>query len=587
MSEPAAGARGAHGNDASLRALLEQLADWHWETDALLRVRAVHQTATPDTGTAPRDWIGRRFWEVPADLLQPPQWSAQQACLESHQPFSGLIVRYQVPGGSARVAQLCGAPDFSSGGTFQGYIGVGRDITVQQAAQDALDRLGRLDLLTQLLNRQAFDAGAQQALADAYAQGRHCALLCIGLDRFRLFNSIYGHPLGDAMLAAVAARLQELIGPPNLLGRRGANEIVALLVDAQDTDAVIATARAITEAIAAVEPHGHVAVRVRASVGVGLFPRDGGDLVALFDAGDAALSRARADGGATVALFTPELARRSDLRLRLEQRLRRADESRDFRLFYQPLVSLPHGQLVGAEALLRWTDAELGNIEPGEFIPIAEESGLIEGVGQWVLREACRQRQLWRQVGLELPPVAINVSGVQLRNRGLVDSILATLDEFSLAADELEIEITETGLMDLGEDARNSLQRLRSAGIKTALDDFGVGYSSLAHLRDLPMHRLKIDRSFTVECMRDARTLTIVKAVIEMAHNLGLTVTAEGIETVQQQAWMHHLGCDSAQGYYFSRPLPAEEFLTRFLETRDGKGAAGVVAPAGAPNETE
>src|SRR5208282_690859 len=188
------------------------------------------------------------------------------------------------------------------------------------------------------------------------------------------------------------------------------------------------------------------------------------------------------------------------------------------------------------------------------------------------LREACRQRQLWRQVGLDLPPIAINVSGVQMRNPGFVDTILSTLDEFEVAAEELEIEITETGLMDCSTASRDNLLRLRDAGVKAALDDFGVGFSSLAHLRDLPMHRLKIDRSFTVECMRDARTLTIVKAVVEMARSLGLAVTAEGIETQAQQTWMQHLGCDSAQGYLFARPMSAEDFLRVFVDRR-GRGA--------------
>jgi EAL domain-containing protein (putative c-di-GMP-specific phosphodiesterase class I) len=177
---------------------------------------------------------------------------------------------------------------------------------------------------------------------------------------------------------------------------------------------------------------------------------------------------------------------------------------------------------------------------------------------------------MWRQIGLDLPPIAINVSGVQLRDPALVDSILLTLDEFEVSTQELEIEITETGLIDCADRARETLMRLRGAGIKAALDDFGVGFSSLSHLRDLPMHRLKIDRSFTLECMRDARTLTIVKSVIDMAHNLGLTVTAEGIETAEQKAWMHHLGCDSAQGYHFARPMPAEEFLRRFLDAQAG-----------------
>ncbi len=579
MSEAQSLLARSHANEASLRMLLEQAADWYWETDTGLHLTSVRAAAGAARGIGPQDWIGRRFWEVPAVLLAPLNWEEQRQCLEARRPFANLVLRMAgVASGEGRIAHFLGAPVFGAQGVFQGYVGIGRDVTEEQDARMALQRLASMDSLTQLLNRQAFDAGAQQVLADSYAHGRQCALLCIGVDRFELFNSVYGHNLGDAMLAAVAAQLRARIRPPNLLGRRGGNEIVAVLVDAQGPEQARVLAREVAQAVAQVERLGNVAVSVRASVGIGVFPTDGGDLDALLDAAEAALACARESGGASVASFTPELGRRIDLRQRLEQRLRKAYESRDFRLVYQPLVSLPEGLLVGAEALLRWKDAELGDVDPGEFIPIAEQSGLIEAVGDWVLREACRQRQLWRQVGLDLPPVAINVSGVQLRNRTVVDSILATLDEFEVLADELEIEVTETGLMDLGLEARASLERLRSAGIKTALDDFGVGYSSLAHLRDLPMHRLKIDRSFTVECMRDARTLTIVKAVIEMAHNLGLTVTAEGIETVQQQAWMHHLGCDSAQGYYFSRPLPAEEFLTRFLEGR-GRAAAAAAPP--------
>jgi diguanylate cyclase (GGDEF)-like protein len=393
-----------------------------------------------------------------------------------------------------------------------------------------------------------------------------------------MLNRVYGRRVGDGVIAAVAARLREVIRAPHLLGRRGAGEIVALLIDIDGVEPALALVGAALAAVQPPERVGPLEVSVRGSAGIAFFPRDGGDLAELLGAGDAALFRARESGGGALALFTPELARRAELRARLEQRLRKADQSRDFRLFYQPLVSLPEGRLVGAEALLRWHDAELGPISPAEFIPIAEESGLIVGVGDWVLRESCRQRQLWRQIGLDLPPIAINVSGVQMRDRGFVERVLATLEEFEVAGDELEIEITETGLMDCSSFSRESLQRLRGAGIKAALDDFGVGYSSLAHLRDLPMHRLKIDRSFTVECMRDARTLTIVKAVIDMAHNLGLTVTAEGIETQEQRAWMQELGCDSAQGFLLAQPMAADEFLQRFLDGRVHEARAA--APA-------
>jgi EAL domain-containing protein (putative c-di-GMP-specific phosphodiesterase class I) len=278
---------------------------------------------------------------------------------------------------------------------------------------------------------------------------------------------------------------------------------------------------------------------------------------------------AKQNGRATYALFTPAVARRVDLRLRLEQRLRKAIEAREFGLYFQPTVSLADGRIVGAEVLVRWTDAEVGEVSPAEFIPIAEESGLVATLGDWVLRETCRARRTWRAMGLRMPPVAVNVAGVHLRQAGYVETLLGTLAEHGVPAEEIEIEFTETGLLDTSATVRENLERLRRAGVRLALDDFGVGFSSLAHLRDLPIHRLKIDRSFTVECMRDARTLTIVKAVIEMARALGIRITAEGVETLEQQNWMRQLGCDSAQGYLFSRPLTSDEFTRILVEQRD------------------
>jgi len=572
-----------HPPAGDVRALLDVAGDWYWETDAELRLTVVRACRTAaERAAAPGalaraapQWIGKCEWEIPGTPLQPASWTQQRRRMAARRPFRKLIVRRTDADGQPAVALLCGTPLVDANGSFTGYAGIGRDITAHYPLEDPSHNPQRIDPLTGLLGRETFDERAQQVLANAYALGGQCALVGVGVDRFDMLNRVYGRRVVDGVLAAVADRLRAVIRPPHLLARRGAGEFVALLIDIAGVEPVLAI---VQEAVAAVLPPeriGPLEVSVRASAGVAFFPKDGGDLAELLGAGDAALFRARESADGVPALFTPELARRAELRARLEQRLRKADQARDFRIFYQPLVSLPEGRLVGAEALLRWHDAELGQISPAEFIPIAEESGLISGLGDWVLRESCRQRQLWRQIGLDLPPIAINVSGVQMRDRGFVDRVLATLDEFDVSGDELEIEITETGLMDCSNFSRESLQRLRAAGIKAALDDFGVGYSSLAHLRDLPMHRLKIDRSFTVECMRDARTLTIVKAVIDMAHNLGLTVTAEGIETEEQCAWMHQLGCDSAQGYFFARPMAAEDFLQQFLDGRvDGARAA-------------
>jgi predicted signal transduction protein with EAL and GGDEF domain len=366
--------------------------------------------------------------------------------------------------------------------------------------------------------------------------------------------------------------MRAIVEAPNLLGRRGGDELVVLLDHVDLPERVVEVAQALIASISEPARILGMEVTVTPSIGIAFFPQDAVDLDSLLNAADAAMYQAKDAGRKTYALFTATVARRVDLRLRLEQRLRKALETREFRLFYQPVVSMNDGRLVGAEALLRWKDAELGDISPAEFVPIAEESGLIVGLGDWVLREACRTRQVWRQIGLEVPPVAVNVSGVQLRQVGFVESVLAILTEYEVPSAEIVIEVTETGLLDTSTRAREHLVRLRNAGVKIALDDFGVGYSSLSHLRDLPIQHLKIDRSFTVECMRDARTLTIVKAVIEMSHALGISVTAEGIETQAQQTWMQHLGCDAAQGYLFARPMSAEDFLRLFVD-RQGLGS--------------
>jgi diguanylate cyclase (GGDEF)-like protein len=443
------------------------------------------------------------------------------------------------------------------------------DLVDEQArTQERIERLATIDGLTQLANRQTFDERAARLLGRAYSESRRCALLFIDLDNFRLLNNGYGHRVGDEMLAVVAARLREIIVEPDLIGRRGGDELVALLVDIPGPDRAVEVAQALIKSISEPARVLGMEVAVTPSVGISFFPQDGVELDSLLNAADAAMYHAKESGRRTYAFYTPTVARRVDLRLRLEQRLRKAVESRDFRLHYQPLVSLADGKMVGAEALIRWRDAELGDISPAEFVPIAEESGLIVGLGDWVIHEACRHRREWRTLGIDVPPVSLNMAGVQLRQLGCVDDLLEVLGEYGVSTAEIEIEVTETGLLDTSAVSRENLVRMRNAGIRIALDDFGVGFSSLAHLRDLPIHRLKIDRSFTVECMRDARTLTIVKAVVEMARSLGITVTAEGIETQAQQTWMQHLGCDSAQGYLFARPMTADDYLKLFIDRR-------------------
>ncbi len=556
-------------SEARFRALTDLSSDWYWETDAEFRFTRLRRGTRAGMQLDDAEFIGKRRWELPGELLRPATWDEHRATLQAHEPFRDLMLRRVDDRGQVVYHVSSGNPVFDADGTFRGYRGVGKDITDQVHAQERIERLATIDPLTQLPNRTTFDERARRVLAASYAHGGICAMLFIDLDNFRLLNNGYGHRVGDLVLAEVAARMRQVITEPNLLGRRGGDELVVLLVDIARQEAAAEIAQALIRAISMPMRVLGMEVSVTPSVGISFFPQDGVELDALLNAADAAMYQAKESGRKTYAVFTAAVARRVDLRLRLEQRLRRAVEARDFRLHYQPLVSMADGKMIGAEALVRWKDAELGDIPPAEFIPVAEESGLIVGLGNWVIRDACRARQLWRQLGLDVPPVALNFSGVQLRQLGCVESLLDTLAEYHVPASDIEVEVTETGLLDTSAVARENLVRLRNAGVKLALDDFGVGFSSLAHLRDLPIHRLKIDRSFTVECMRDARTLTIVKAVVEMARSLGIKVTAEGVETQEQQNWMKQLGCDSAQGYLFSRPLTRDEFLRILAEQRE------------------
>jgi diguanylate cyclase (GGDEF)-like protein len=555
-------------SEARFRALTALSTDWYWEMDAQLRIASIKSGGA--VGAAEGDgMLGRTLWETGQEPVQPASWDEVRSLLGQQQPFRELLLRRRPPGSSlSQFTLISGDPVRDAEGRFVGYRGLGKNITDQVRAQERIERLAKVDELTQLANRQTFDERAQRLLNAALAEGRQCALLFVDLDNFRLLNNGYGHRVGDRVLALVAQRMRAVVGEPNLLGRRGGDELVVLLGDVPRPDVAVEVAQGLIKSISEPERVLGMEVSVTPSIGIAFFPTDGADLDALLNAADAAMYQAKEAGRRTYAFYTPAVARRVDLRLRLEQRLRTALESRDFRLFYQPLVSLADGKMVGAEALIRWKDAELGDIAPFEFIPIAEESGLIVGLGDWVIREACQTRRVWRSLGLDLPPIAINFSSVQLRQIGCVESFLEVLAEHEVQPDDIEIEVTETGLLDLSSIARENLTRLRNAGVKIALDDFGVGFSSLSHLRDLPINRLKIDRSFTVECMKDARTLTIVKAVIEMARSLGIAVTAEGIETQAQQTWMQHLGCDSAQGFLFSRPIPADDFLRLFLDKR-------------------
>jgi EAL domain-containing protein (putative c-di-GMP-specific phosphodiesterase class I)/GGDEF domain-containing protein len=543
-----------------LLALLLQAGDWIWETDEAFRFTSWQAGAeqAPAAATDPA-WLGRCDWEIPGELLYPATWSEHRERLQAHLPFSRLMVRRTVAGAEPVLLHLCGVPRTGPRGRFLGYQGLAWDVSHRHAVGDVLRLLEGIDPLTRLLNRGAFDERAEHLLGQAYAVGQPCALVEIGPAGERLSDEPDARRLRDRDLAAAALALAQTAGPGDLLARRDGDRLLVLLAEVGDLGGARRRAQRLLSALPDLDG-------ARPCAGLALFPRDATTLDGLCEAATAALMTARDEGPAALAERSAASARRAGLRARLAQCLAGDGADRALRLVYQPLVSLCDGRMLGAEALLRWRDPELGEISPGEFVPIAEESGLISRLGDWVLREACRQRSLWRQAGLAPPPIAINLSSAQLRDAGLCARVLGILAESGVAPGEIEIEITETGLLADPREARKALEGLRAAGVRSSLDDFGTGYSSLSHLRDLPIHRLKIDRSFTLACLEDPRSRAIIEAVIDLAHRLGLSVTAEGVENADQLEAMRLLGCDAAQGFHLARPLAAGDFLRHTLE---------------------
>jgi predicted signal transduction protein with EAL and GGDEF domain/CheY-like chemotaxis protein len=470
--------------------------------------------------------------------------------------------------------------------------------------EDALRQLGESnekiralayqDGLTGLPNRRLLNEHLEKVLARARRKGTEFAVLFIDVDNFKLINDTVGHQTADAVLRKLAESLAALIRSEDVLtlyledemdltatitvepigesvlSRLGGDEFVILLPDTRDRFAAGTVARRILKHLEQpMSVDGHE-VFVTASIGIATYPEDGPTGEILIRNADTAMYHAKQQGKAAFQYYSAAMNAASVERLRLESGLRRALESGGLELHYQPQVATHTGRILGAEALLRWHHPERGYVSPTTFIPIAEDSGLILPIGEWVLKEACRQAVAWQQAGLPALPVAVNVSGLQFKRQDLTEIVRLALRSSGLTASLLRIEITETVIMSVRERAIELLGQLRDLGVSLALDDFGTGYSSLSYLKDFPIDTLKIDRSFVAEMLTDRTTASIVEVIVSMTRILGLTVLAEGVEDAAQYAFLRDLGCDAVQGFYISRPVPADEFA-RLVSGHDGK----------------
>lgn len=428
--------------------------------------------------------------------------------------------------------------------------------------------LANYDTVTQLPNRYAFNQRLQILLAEAQSQGSALALLVLDLDDFKLVNDTLGHDIGDSLLHAVAQRLLSVIRPGETIYRVGGDEFAMILNQTEDVAAVGALAdkfiRVLSQTIAINERNLYIGV----SIGASAYPQDGDDVAKLLKAADAAMYHAKGRGKNKFQAFSAEMQYKSSTRLALEGELRSAIELGQFELYYQPQVELPSQRLIGAEALIRWRHPQKGLLLPGTFIPVAEETGLIVSIGEWVLRTACQQARSWQEQRFKPIRVSVNLSGRQFREDNLIDLVTNILQETRVVPDLLELEITESVLMDDAASTATRLASLRAMGIHLAIDDFGTGYSSMAYLKRFPVERLKIDRSFIRDIPEDADDAAITIATIQMAHNLKLQVVAEGIENHPQAEFLCERRCDIGQGFLFSQPLSKQD-MTNLL--RSGK----------------
>ncbi len=446
-------------------------------------------------------------------------------------------------------------------GQIAHYMCMFTDISETKAQQQRLAFLSRNDPLTGLANRTWFAQQVDEAVQQAASKGEMLAVLLLNLDRFKDVNDSYGHAVGDQVLKHIAQQLQSAIRPGDLLGRLAGDEMAVLARNMRSTEGAAAVARQMIAAAAVPwrSPEGF-AVVAGVSVGICMYPEHASDGQALLQGAHAAVYGAKTQGRGAWCFFHEEMTQAARERLGLEARLRRAMVQGRLQLHYQPQVDIASGRTVGAEALVRWNDPDEGWVSPARFIPVAESSGLIGPLGEWVLHEACRQASAWRGLGLPDITMAVNVSPRQFHLTDLVGCVQAALHKSGLPADCLELEITETALAEQPEEARQTLQRLGDLGVRLAVDDFGTGYSSFAHLKRFPIDVLKIDQSFIREIPASADDMAISSAIIAMGHSMGLHVLAEGVETQAQLDFLRERGCDTFQGYLRSRPVPPDAF---------------------------
>jgi diguanylate cyclase (GGDEF)-like protein/PAS domain S-box-containing protein len=542
------------------RQLVAMSSDWYWEQDRELRFTMVTGGFAGKAGVSLERVLGTTRWEYVAALGETEEGRAHIAQVRAHEAFHNFEYQALDDNGETRWFCVNGQPVFDEDGRFCGYRGTGSDITARKLTEQRVHHVAQHDVLTGLPNRSLLQDRLQQAVAYATRSGHPVWVMLIDLDRFKFVNDSMGHKAGDVLLVTVAARLRSSLRDSDTVARLSGDEFVVILSEHQDQKLSPDIVQRVMDSVAQPVILGTKEFMVTCSIGVAVYPSEGTPADSLIEHADIAMYRAKKLGRNNFQFYTPAMNEESQERVRIEGALRTALERNEFVLHYQPQVDLASGRIVGMEALIRWQHPELGMVPPSRFIGVAEETGLIVPIGAWVMRAACAQNKAWQDAGLGRLRVAVNLSARQFGAADLLERIEQALQDSALDPGCLEIELTESLFMSDVTPAVDLLHRMKALGVQLSIDDFGTGYSSLSYLSRFPIDTLKIDRSFVADITHDANDAAIVTSIIALAHNLKLAVIAEGVENVEQLDYLRRHGCDEIQGYYFSRPLPAEQF---------------------------
>jgi diguanylate cyclase (GGDEF)-like protein/PAS domain S-box-containing protein len=549
--------RALRESEARFRSLTELSSDWFWEQDSEFRYSRLEGRHVSGNDKAFEAELGKTPWELGFEIEG--GWEAHRALLSAQRAFHDLVMQRRFDDGQTHYLRVSGEPIRDAGGNPCGYRGVGRDVTPQKQAEERIQYLATHDGLTGLPNRTMFSQLLERKIHSARRYDSRFAVMFLDLDRFKLVNDTLGHEAGDTLLKEMAARFLQCLRASDVVARLGGDEFVVLIEEAGEPEQLATVARKLLAAAIRPVNVGPQECRVSASVGICTFPQDAQDEQALMKNADIAMYRAKQQGKNNFQFYSKEAEALSIERLSFEASLRRALQRNEFSLHYQAKLDLTSGTISGVEALLRWQHPDLGLVPPMQFIPLAEETGLIVAIGQWVLRTACLQNVAWCKQGLPPVCVGVNISARQF-NEDLPGDIEAALQASGMDPALLELELTEGTVMGNPDRALKILSAIKAMGVRLAIDDFGSGYSSLAQIKRFPIDTLKVDRSFIRDIGTDSENGMVTEAIIAMGKTLSLTVVAGGVETQEQHTFLSEHACDELQGFHFSKPVLPEQF---------------------------